>query len=515
MTHAPIKEKDDCPVTPTDLPPVRTTSPRMHFAPRNNWMNDPNGLVFHDGLYHLYFQYNPQGIEHANLSWGHATSTDLLRWTERDPAILCDDDAQIYSGSVVVDHGNTSGFGTDENPALVALYTAAAAGRQAQALAYSTDGGYAWTKYDGNPVLDRGTSDFRDPKVFRYDDGGDGYWVMVAVEAEDRQVLFHRSDDLKTWTLLSSYGPAGPVGGVWECPDMFPLAVDGDDDDVRWVLLISLNPGGIAGGSGTHYIVGDFDGTTFRASVPHPTPTRALLRDGSQSRDELERYGWIDFGPDCYAGVTFDSLSRNERTLIAWMDNWKYAGRIPTDDSDEHRSAMTLPRRLSLVRDRDGDVRLRQHPVMDLEAPETSDLGSLTEGAALVADASDAVRIRVSALFGDAQSVELRIGSETDADAVVIRQDRASARIELDRPDAGMPEGFRGSSSAPLARADEIEWEILIDALNEQVSSLELFAEHGERVLTALIPASSCTFALAAVGGRLLQARADVVEMRW
>lgn len=477
-------------------------------------MNDPNGLVFHDGLYHLYFQYNPHGVLHANMSWGHATSPDLMRWTEHAPAILWDDDAQIFSGSVVVDHGNTSGFGTDEEPALVALYTAAAAGSQAQALAYSTDGGYVWTKYQGNPVLDRGTSDFRDPKVFRYDDGGDGYWVMVAVEAEDRQVLFHRSDDLKTWTFLSSYGPAGPVGGVWECPDMFPLAVDGDDEDVRWVLLISLNPGGIAGGSGTHYVVGEFDGMVFRPSVPLATPGPELFTNRSQSRDELETYGWIDFGPDCYAGVTFDGLARHERTLIAWMDNWDYAGRIPAEDSDEYRSAMTLPRRLSLTRDQSGVERLRQEPVVELEPAESVDLGFLTGTAVLAEEPASTTRIRFTATFGDAQSVELRIESASDDDLVVIRQDRTRGRIELDRPGAQMPRGFHGTPSMRLEQPDEIGWDLWIDALNERVSSVELFAQNGERVLTALIPAASPrTYSVAVVGGALRGARASVAQV--
>ncbi len=508
-------------MTPTDLSPVRTTRPRAHFAPRNNWMNDPNGLVFHDGLYHLYFQCNPHGVSHADVSWGHATSTDLARWTEHDPAILWDDTAQIYSGSVVVDHGNTSGFGTVEEPPLVALYTAAADGHQAQALAYSTDGGYVWTKYRGNPVLDRGTSDFRDPKVFRYDDGADAYWVMVAVEAEDRQVLFHRSDDLTTWTYLSSYGPAGPVDGVWECPDMFRLVVDGDEDDVRWVLLISLNPGGIAGGSGTHYVVGEFDGTTFRATSPLPTPGPELLVDGSQSREELEAYDWIDFGPDCYAGVTFDGLAGNERTLIAWMDNWQYAGSIPHDESSEYRSAMTLPRRLSLTRDRNGVVRLRQASAIEVGPDEITELGSLAGrvavglGDAGPADAAlaDAVRIRVTATFDDADSVELRIGA-VDGGEVVIRQSRASGRIDVVRPDVVPPAGVGASMSMPVARAGEIDWEIWIDALNDRVSSLELFAEDGDRVLTALIPASSHrTCALAAVGGALREARVAVAEV--
>lgn len=486
-------------------------------------MNDPNGLVFHDGLYHLYFQCNPRGVSHADVSWGHATSPDLARWTEHDPAILWDDTAQIYSGSVVVDHGNTSGFGTAEEPPLVALYTAAADGHQAQALAHSTDGGYVWTKYRGNPVLDRGTSDFRDPKVFRYDDGTDAYWVMVAVEAEDRQVLFHRSDDLTTWTHLSSYGPAGPVGGVWECPDMFRLAVDGDDDDVRWVLLISLNPGGIAGGSGTHYVVGDFDGTTFRPTAPLPTPAPELLVDGSQSRGELESFDWIDFGPDCYAGVTFDGLAGNERTLIAWMDNWRYAGSIPHDESSEYRSAMTLPRRLSLTRDRTGVVRLRQAPAIEVGPDEVTELGSMTGRVALaaglgdagVADAAlaDAVRIRVAAMFGDADGVELRIEA-ADADAVVIRQDRASGRIDVIRPDVVPPAGVGASLSIPVARAGGIDWEIWIDALNDRMSSLELFAAGGDRVLTALIPASSHrTCSLEAVGGALREVRVAVAEV--
>ncbi|WP_435744684.1 glycoside hydrolase family 32 protein [Microbacterium sp. PMB16] len=502
-------------MTTTDLPPLRITHPRLHFAPRNNWMNDPNGLVFHDGLYHLYFQYNPQGVSHANMSWGHATSTDLIRWTEHDPAILWDEEAQIFSGSVVVDHGNTSGFGTAEEPALVALYTAAAAGRQAQALAYSTDGGYVWTKYQGNPVLDRGTSDFRDPKVFWFDDGRDAYWVMVAVEAVDRQVLFHRSDDLKTWTFLSSYGPAGPVGGVWECPDMFPLAVDGDDSDVRWVLLISLNPGGIAGGSGTHYIVGDFDGKIFRPTVPHPTSGRELLRERSQSREELEAYGWLDFGPDCYAGVTFDGLSRDERTLIAWMDNWEYAGSLP-GDSDEYRSAMTLPRRLSLTRDQSGVLRLRQEPAIELEPAESVDLGSMTGSTVLTADPASATRIRFAATFGDAHNIELRIESASDDDLVVIRQDRMSGRIAIDRPGAEMPSGFASVPSMRLEEPGEIEWDLWIDQLNERVSSLELFAQSGERVLTALIPAASPrSYSVAVVGGALRRARATVAVVRY
>jgi levanase len=253
--------------------------PAIHWTPAQNWMNDPNGLVHHDGTYHLYYQHNPSGNRWGNMSWGHATSDDLAHWTEQPLAIpqTFDDDGvpieDIFSGSVVVDHANTSGFGTVEEPPLVAVYTSAytamhptSAGIQAQSLAYSTDGGYTWTKHAGNPVLDRGSANFRDPKVFWYDDATDpdgGYWVMAAVEALEHQVLLYRSDDLLDWTYLSTFGPENAVGGIWEVPDLFELPVDGDPDNTRWVMVVNLNPGAVAGGSGGQYFVGDFDGTTF------------------------------------------------------------------------------------------------------------------------------------------------------------------------------------------------------------------------------------------------------------
>lgn len=252
--------------------------PALHFSPQENWMNDPNGMVYDDGTWHLFFQHNPYGTRWGNMSWGHATSTDLVHWEEQPIAIpqTFDEDGtaieDIFSGSAVIDEGNTSGFGTAEDPAMVAIYTSAYtpahpthAGKQAQSLAYSTDGGMTWTKYEGNPVLDRDSANFRDPKVFRYEDPetGESYWVMVAVEALDYKVVIYRSDDLKNWTHLSDFGPANATGGIWECPDLFPLAVDGDPSNVKWVMVVNLNPGSVAGGSGGQYFVGDFDGTTF------------------------------------------------------------------------------------------------------------------------------------------------------------------------------------------------------------------------------------------------------------
>jgi sucrose-6-phosphate hydrolase SacC (GH32 family) len=264
--------------------------PILHYTAKNTWLNDPNGLVWHQGVYHLFYQNNPFDNVWGNMSWGHATSTDLLHWTEHPVAIACDEEEDVYSGSIVVDHGRTSGFGTAEDPALVAIYTSAFKegsvhqGTQAQSLAFSTDAGMTWTKYAGNPVLGRGSAHFRDPKVFRYEGPAGSCWIMVAVEAQHQQVVLYRSADLKDWDYLSTFGPANASGGEWECPDLFPLPVDGDSTRTKWVMLVSLNPGSIAGGSGTQYFVGDFDGTTFTAddTGAYTAPPGRVLQDFEQ-----------------------------------------------------------------------------------------------------------------------------------------------------------------------------------------------------------------------------------------
>lgn len=239
--------------------------PELHFSPAQHWVNDPNGPVWYRGEYHLFFQHNPEGDQWGNMSWGHAVSTDLLTWEERPVAIPWTEREHIFSGSVVVDEDDTSGFGRPGEPALVAAYTSwdPVTGIQAQSVAYSVDAGETWTAYAGNPVLDLGSREFRDPKVFWYEDGG--YWVMAVVLATEHKVQLYRSDDLKAWTHLSDFGPSNAVGGVWEMPDLFELPVDGDPDDTRWVMVVNLNPGAIAGGSGAQYFVGDFDGTAFTA----------------------------------------------------------------------------------------------------------------------------------------------------------------------------------------------------------------------------------------------------------
>ena len=264
-------------------PATQQYRPYLHYTPVKNWMNDPNGLVYYNGTYHMYYQYNPYGTTWGNMSWGHATSTDLLHWTEQPLAIpqTFNGSGQatedIFSGSIVVDSQNTSGFGTLQNPPMVAVYTSnftgnhpTLAGKQAQSLAYSTDSGQTWTKYSGNPVLNRNTTDFRDPKVFWYQGAAGSYWVMSAVEANEHRVLFYKSTDLKSWTYLDDFEPANATGGQWECPDLFPLAVDGNPNNIKWVLVVNINPGSVAGGSGGQYFVGSFDGTTFTSETTDP-----------------------------------------------------------------------------------------------------------------------------------------------------------------------------------------------------------------------------------------------------
>ena len=257
--------------------------PIYHYTPQTNWLNDPNGLFYLDGTYHMFYQYNPFGDQWGNISWGHATSRDLVDWTELDVALPATDTEMYFSGSAVVDHNNTSGFGYGVNgePPIVAIYTSfipATAGQtydQNQAIAYSLDGGNTWTPYSGNPVIDDASNEFRDPKVFWQDDATDpdgGYWVMGVVKAVERVTEFYRSDDLREWTFLSDFGPANAVGGVWEVPDLIEMTVE-NTGETKYLLVQNLNPGGIQGGSAAQYFIGDWDGTTFtadnvRASVP-------------------------------------------------------------------------------------------------------------------------------------------------------------------------------------------------------------------------------------------------------
>jgi levanase/fructan beta-fructosidase len=285
-------------------------------------MNDPNGLVWHKGEYHLFFQHNPFGTKWGHMSWGHAVSKDLINWQELNVAIAEDDDGAIFSGSAV-----------SVGDEIVAIYTRHSETHQAQCIARSVDNGRTFVKYENNPVLDENKKDFRDPKVFRYND----HWIMCAVQPWDHQVSFYRATDLINWQHLSNFGPAAAIDGVWECPDLFPLTIDGEQ---VWVLLVSLNPGGLYG-SGTQYFIGDFDGTSF-------TP-----------KYSTEQPRWIDFGKDNYAGVTFNNEPNEKRIFIGWMANWEHLKAHP---ETSWTNAMTIPRELGLTKYAD-EIVLTQQPV--------------------------------------------------------------------------------------------------------------------------------------------------------
>ncbi|MET7597447.1 GH32 C-terminal domain-containing protein [Streptomyces sp. NPDC005496] len=281
-----------------DSPPYSENHrPQFHFTPEKNWMNDPNALVYYQGEYHLFYQYNPNGNSWGDMSWGHAVSKDLVHWKELPLALSHDDREMVFSGSAVVDRNNTTGFGTKKNPAMVAIYTSAYkdGGKQAQSLAYSTDRGRTWTKYQGNPVLDIGSREFRDPKVQWY--APTKSWLMTVSLSTEHKVRFYSSKNLKDWDQLSEFGPAGATGGVWECPDLFPLAVDGDENNIKWVLVVNINPGGIAGGSAAQYFVGDFDGRTFTPDDKgtYTPPAGTVVQD----------FEGTDFGTWTPAGTAF------------------------------------------------------------------------------------------------------------------------------------------------------------------------------------------------------------------
>ena len=310
--------------------------PVYHHTPLYGWMNDANGLVYKDGEYHLYFQYNPYGSKWGNMNWGHAISKDLVNWEHRPVAIAPDAFGTIFSGSAVIDHHNTAGFGAG---AIVAIYTQNS-DRQVQSIAYSTDNGRTFTKYENNPVLVSEARDFRDPKVFWYE--GTKRWIMVLAVGQEMQ--FFSSPNLKDWTFESSFGKGhGAHGNVWECPDLFELPVEGTNEK-KWVLLCSLGDGPF-GDSATQYFVGSFNGKEFVNESPSKTK-------------------WMDWGKDHYATVTWSDAPDNRHIAIAWMSNWQYANDVPTS---QYRSPNSVPRDLSLFTV-DGETYLQSAPSPELLA---------------------------------------------------------------------------------------------------------------------------------------------------
>lgn len=327
--------------------------PQFHFSPPEKWMNDPNGLVYNDGVYHLFYQYYPGDIVWGPMHWGHATSTDLIHWNHKPIALYPDELGYIFSGSAVVDKQNTSGFGKPGDKPLVAMFTyhdakkaeTGAKNYQTQGLAYSLDNGKSWEKYSKNPVIGNdGMVDFRDPHMFW--DADHNTWVLILVAGD--HAMFYQSENLRDWTLKSTFGKNnGAHGGVWECPDLFKLQVEGTQEE-KWVLFISINPGGPNKGSATQYFVGAFDGETF-------TPDHQDIK-------------WLEYGMDNYAGITYNNAPNNERIFIGWMSNWLYGQETPTQ---AWRSAMTLPRNLKLFSD-DGNYYLKNYPIENFKDLTTS-----------------------------------------------------------------------------------------------------------------------------------------------
>lgn len=317
------------PPTPTYQEPYR---PQFHYTPGQNWMNDPNGLVYYQGEYHMFYQYNPLGNVWGNMSWGHAISRDLVHWTELPVAIPFDDQATIFSGSVVIDEQNTSGFGTTDNPPMVAIYSSAALPNfaQSQALAYSLDRGRTWTKYAGNPVLDNPDPDFRDPKVFWYEPSR--RWIMPVALSLQRKIQFYSSPDLKNWTLEGDFGPAGAIAGVYEVPNLIPMTVGGSTGrPTKWLLIVNINPGARGGGSAAQYFIGDFDGHRFQADPeqPYTPPTGVLLADF-----EGASYGdWTVTGT-AFGSGPLNGATPGQRPVAQFVGSGLVNSRQPDDSSE-------------------------------------------------------------------------------------------------------------------------------------------------------------------------------------
>ncbi|GAA5976262.1 hypothetical protein JCM5350_001398 [Sporobolomyces pararoseus] len=479
---------------------VNTTTPynysepyrnQFHYSAPFNWLNDPNGLLYENGTYHLFYQYNPttNGTVASFQSWGHAISEDLVKWETLPVAIVATQNELIFSGSAVMDYNNTSGFGNDSTPAMVAIYATAHIednnlGRQAISIAYSLDQGRNFTKFnEGAPVIDLNVSDLRDPNV-KWDAKAE-HWRLTAVLAESYEVIFFSSPDLKNWTELSRFGP-GPAtrGGVWECPDLFELEDPTNPGQNVSVLIVSVNPGGIAGGSGTWYLIGDYNNGTF-------TPN---------DRSQAEIAGvenWLDYGADNYAGLTFTDAP--SPVFIGWMSNWWYGQDVPTSP---WRSADTVPRSLSLREVANGKLQLHQEPFYalgQLYSPALNSTfgqnsSSTSTNTTLDGVSGETLHIDAVISVGDASAVgfNVRVGGEQYTS---IGFNASSSEIFIDRTYSG--NSSFNSTKFPVYHGGPItleggvvKFEILVD-----VASVEVFAESGNQtVLTDIIfPDASST----------------------
>lgn len=442
--------------------------PAFHHTPRYGWMNDPNGMFYKDGRWHLYYQYNPYGSKWQNMTWGHSVSDDLVNWEHLPEAIRPNGLGSVFSGSCAVDHDNTAGFGSD---AVIALYTSAGTS-QMQSLASSTDDGLTFNIYPYNPVLTL-ESEARDPKVFWNDSTKE--WNMILAHALDHEMLIFTSPDMKSWTLQSSFGKGlGAQGGVWECPDLFELPVAGTDEK-KWVLLCNINPDGPFGGSGTQYFVGDFDGKTFKA-------------DTDAAGDVSTK--WLDYGKDHYATVTWSDAPDGRRVALGWMSNWQYAADVPTM---QFRSANTLPREMGLFRAPDGEVYASSAPSPELEAlrgplavkVKKATVGRKSRSFALPSENGGICEILMDIEASKAKTVNI-VFSNSQGEKVVMQYDPAAATLSFDRTQSGITdfsEGFPAVTVTPTHEASgRIALRIFVDR-----SSMEVFGNDGEFVMTNLV----------------------------
>jgi len=455
--------------------------PQFHFTPDSMWMNDPNGLVYFEGEYHLFYQYYPEDIVWGPMHWGHAISTDLVHWEHLPIALYPDSLGFIFSGSAIIDWKNTSGLQNGEFPPMIAIFThhnmegerAGSNTFQNQSIAYSNDKGRSWKKYKGNPVLrNPGIRDFRDPKVVWFEKNKK--WIMVFA-AHDR-VMFYSSPNLTEWKKESEFGVnTGAHGGVWECPDLMPMEYNGEE---KWVLLVSLNPGGPNGGSCTQYFVGDYDGSVFTNENPGPEPL------------------WMDYGKDNYAGVTFSDIPEEDgrRILIGWMSNWQYATSVPTE---RWRSAMTIPRELVLNKD-EGYFELYSKPVQELDQLRDADVqlvASVVSGSLDITDIDEfkssmyeinlEFKLNNDSQFGMASDFGFVLSNELN-EHLIIGYNTSDENLYIDRTLSGkkaFSDQFPGIHRAPL-KIDASET-LKIRAFVDK-SSIELFVNDGECVMTEI-----------------------------
>lgn len=442
-----------------------TYRPVYHHTPVYGWMNDPNGMFYKDGVYHLYFQYNPYGSMWGNMTWGHSTSTDLTHWTYEGTAIVPDAWGAIFSGSCVVDKDNTAGFGKG---AVVAFYTSAKSTPwgdvQSQSMAYSLDNGKTFIKYEHNPILTSAERDFRDPKVFWYAPGK--HWVMMLAVGQEMQI--YSSGNLKEWKKESSFGAMqGAHGGVWECPDLVELPIEGTKEK-KWVLICNLNPGGPFRGSAAQYFVGSFDGKKFVNESPTQTK-------------------WLDWGKDNYATVTWSNAPAGRCIALGWMSNWQYANNVPTT---QYRSANTLARDLTLYRV-GGELYLKSKPSPEIKKARaeekkipTFEVKGNYEVASLLADNKGAYEIEMAIENKGTSKIDFSLMNEK-GEKVAMYYDVVRKQFVMDRSASGIvgfSRDFPAVTVAPVRNTDQIHLRLFIDR-----SSVEAFGEEGEYVMTNLV----------------------------